>query len=56
MAKGMEKGMEKGRAEGRAEGEKEKALEIARNLKSLRVPPADIAKATGLAEEEIERL
>ncbi len=34
--------------------EKDKALEIAKNLKALGVAVADIAKATGLDEEEIE--
>ena len=63
-AKGLERGLEQGRAEGhakghaegRAEGEKTKALEIARSLKSLCVPHADIAQATGLSEEEIAGL
>ena len=42
-----------GRAEGRAEGEQTKALDIARNLKSMGLGVADIQKATGLSEEEI---
>ena len=45
-------GEEKGRAEGRAEG----IAEVARNLKSLGLPVADIVKATGLTPEEIEAL
>ena len=46
----------KGRAEGRAEGELGKALDIARNLKSMGLSLTDIVKATGLAEEEIIKL
>ena len=45
---GMEKGMEKGRAEG--------VLNVARNLKGMNLPIADIMKATHLSAEEIERL
>jgi len=56
LPEGVAEGHAKGIAEGRAEGEKKKALEIARNLKSLGVPPANIAKATGLSKEEIARL
>jgi len=41
---------------GRAEGELGKALDIARNLKSMGLNLADIVKATGLAEEEINKL
>ncbi len=46
-------GLEQGRAEGRAEGEQAKALNIARNLKSMGLGVADIQRATGLSEEEI---
>ena len=41
----MEKGMEKGREEGREE--------VARNLLKMSMPVADIAKATGLSEDQI---
>ena len=37
-------------------GRKAQTLEIARSLKALHVSTADIAKATGLAEAEIENL
>ncbi|WP_256011765.1 Rpn family recombination-promoting nuclease/putative transposase [Desertivirga xinjiangensis] len=40
-------------AEAKAKGEK---LSIARNLKQLDIPVADIAKATGLSTEEVEGL
>ena len=53
---GLEKGLEKGRAEGRAEGEQNKAIVIARNLKSMGLSLEEIAKATGLSTEEIEKL
>ena len=43
---------EKGRKEGRAEG----ILMTARNLKSMGMASIDIAKATGIPTEEIERL
>ena len=64
LQKGMKKGLEQGRAEGeviglekgRAEGEQTKALNIARNLKSMGLGVADIQKATGLSEEEIREL
>ena len=61
---GLEQGRAEGRAEGeviglekgRAEGEQTKALNIARNLKSMGLGIADIQKATGLSEEEIREL
>ena len=37
-------------------GEKNKALEIAKNLKQMGISIADIAKATGLSEEDINKL
>lgn len=41
---------------GRAEGAAEKQLAIARNMKQMQMSIADIAKATGLTEEQIESL
>ena len=41
---------------GRAEGEYEKALAIARNLKTMGLSLTDIEKATGLTEEAINQL
>ena len=49
---GIEKGFERGRTKGRAEG----ILETARNLKAIGISYLDIAKATGLSYDEIERL
>ena len=45
-----------GLAEGRAEGEQTKALNIARNLKSMGLGIAEIQKATGLSEEILSGL
>ena len=44
------------RAEGRAEGRAEEKTAIARNLKALGLTTAQIAQATGLAEDEIRRI
>ena len=42
--------------EGRAEGRAEEKNEIARNMKAMGISAGMISKATGLSEEEIERL
>ena len=42
--------------EGRAEGEQSKAIDIAKNLKSMGLSIADIIKATGLSEDDITKL
>ena len=49
-------GRAEGRTEGRAEGRAETQTAIARNLKSLGMSNEQIAAATGLAEEEINKL
>lgn len=60
LAEGLEKGLAEGRAEGLAEGlekgQKAKALEIARRLKGLGMPAAEIAQTTALPISEIEKL
>ena len=64
MAEGLEKGMAEGRAEGRAEGlvegiekgREEERRETVAKLKALGITPAIISQATGLSEEEIEKL
>ena len=57
---GREEGRLEGRAEGRLEGIKRGKIEgckdTAKNLLAMGLSVADIAKATGLAEEEIEKL
>ena len=50
------KGRAEGRAEGLAEGEKSKSLVIARNLRDMGMSDADVARATGLSEEELAQL
>jgi predicted transposase/invertase (TIGR01784 family) len=44
------------RAEGVKEGERSKALEIARNLKSINLPMHQIQAATGLTEDDINAI
>ena len=46
--KGVEKGIEK--------GEKNKVIEIAKNLKNMKLDIKQIIEATGLTKEEIESL
>lgn len=41
---------------GRAEGEQSKAIDIAKNLKSMGLSIADIIKATGLSEDDIMKI
>lgn len=56
MEEGMAKGMAKGMEEGRAQGMKEGVLATARNLKQMGLPLQEIIKATGLTEEELDRM
>ena len=60
MLQGIEKGMEKGREEGmekgREEGREEALLQTAKNLLALGIPLDNVAKATGLSEEQIRQL
>jgi predicted transposase/invertase (TIGR01784 family) len=51
--KGREKGRKEGREEGRKEGREEALLQTAKRLLGLGIPIADVAKATGLSEEQI---
>lgn len=48
--------LEKGREEGREEGSEEGLFTVARNLLNMGMPLADIAKATGLSESQIQTL
>jgi len=56
----MEKKEKKARAEARAEGEAkgraEGLAEVAKNLLKIKMPVQDIAKATGLSCDEVEKL
>jgi predicted transposase/invertase (TIGR01784 family) len=60
MQKGIEEGMQKGIKEGIKEGMqkgiKEGLYLVARNMKQMGLPIADITKATGLSEKEIAEL
>ena len=56
MKKGMKKGLEEGMKRGKAEGERQKALEIAKNMKSIGLPTETIIQATGLSKAEIESI
>ena len=49
-------GLAEGRAEGRAEGANRKAYKVAQEMKKDGHPVSMIAKYTGLAEVEIEKL
>ena len=51
-----EQGLAQGFAKGRSEGEAQKQREIAKNLKALNLTKEQIAEATGLSADEIEKL
>ena len=53
---GLTEGLEEGIKEGRAEGAYQNKLETARILKQLGDHTSKIMQATGLSEEEIEKL
>ena len=55
-AEGLAEGKALGKAEGRALGELNKAIEIAKNLLEKGFDSQDIAKITGLSEDEIKKL
>ena len=55
-AAGLEEGRAEGRAEGLEEGVQKKALEVAKNLKSMGLSIRDIQRVTGLSKDEIESL
>ena len=54
--KAWSEGRTEGRAEGRAEGRTEGMLEVAKNLLSMHLPIMQIMQATGLTQEQINRL
>ena len=53
---GMQEGIEKGREEGMQKGREEALIQTASNFLKLGISVADIAKATGLSEEQIMAL
>ena len=56
IEKGREEGKMEGRAEGRSEGREEALLSAARKLLEMGLPIQEIAKATGLDEEQLKSL
>ena len=52
----MQKGIQKGIQEGIQKGISERNIEIAKNLVKLGMPLQQIATATGLTKEEVEKL
>jgi predicted transposase/invertase (TIGR01784 family) len=54
--RGLEKGLEQGIEKGLKQGELNKAITIARNLLKLNMPIDSIIQATGLTQEQIEKL
>ena len=54
--KGMKEGMKEGREKGIKEGKKEKQIEIAKNMKKMKIEIDIIVKATGLSKDEVESL
>jgi predicted transposase/invertase (TIGR01784 family) len=56
LKQGLEQGLQQGLQQGIQQGEHVKALEIAKNLKSLGVPTDVIAKSTKLSPEEVDSL
>ena len=54
--KALAKGREEGREEGIKEGRKEGIINTAKNLITMNIPIENIAKATGLTQEEIAKL
>ena len=55
-AAGLEEGRAEGRAEGLEEGVQKKAVEVAKNLKSMGLSIQDIQRVTGLSKDKIESL
>ena len=55
-SEGLEEGKKLGIDEGKAIGVKERNIEVAKNLLKLQMKISDIAKVTGLSEEEINAL
>ena len=53
---GIKKGRTEGEAIGIEKGERQKALEIAKNMKSIGLPTETIIQATGLSKAEIENI
>ena len=56
MEEGIQRGMEKGIEKGIMEGSQKEKIEIAKKMLELKIDKETIAKATGLTEQEIEKI
>ena len=56
LSEGEARGEARGKSIGLAEGSRQKALETAKNLLDIGLSIENIAKATGLSQEEVEAL
>ena len=56
LEKGIQRGMEKGIEKGIMEGSQKEKIEIAKKMLDLKIDKETIAKATGLTEQEIEKI
>ena len=55
-SEGFDLGKKQGIDLGEERGKQERSIEIARNLLSMRMAKPEVAKATGLSIEEVDRL
>ena len=56
MEEGIQRGMEKGIEKGIMEGSQKEKIEIAKKMLELKIDKETIAEATGLTEQEIEKI
>ena len=56
LEKGIQRGMEKGIEKGIMEGSQKEKIEIAKKMLDLKIDKETIAEATGLTEQEIEKI
>ena len=56
LEKGIQRGMEKGIEKGIMEGSQKEKIEIAKKMLKLKIDKETIAEATGLTEQEIEKI
>ena len=56
IEKGIQRGMEKGLEKGIMEGSQKEKIEIAKKMLELKIDKETIAEATGLTEQEIEKI
>ena len=56
IEKGIQRGMEKGIEKGIMEGSRKEKIEIAKKMLELKIDKKTIAEATGLTEQEIEKI